>query len=223
MEEIQTKGFNKTLNKARAEKIIYNATGKTCLEVGSGFGQISKYLAGKFEKVVSVEICEECVVKSWKHRNIELIHSDFLSFKTDEKFDFIVCSNVLEHVEDPIKFLQKIRDFGHEKSTYFFSVPNANSQNRILGVEMGFIPNTEHLDKQDIDAGHKRMYTLETFENDIASAEFKINTLGTFIYKPFHNELMKTLPNQIIKKCINTPVKNIGAEIYAICKHGWKV
>jgi 2-polyprenyl-3-methyl-5-hydroxy-6-metoxy-1,4-benzoquinol methylase len=218
MQEIQTKGFNKILNKARAEKLLQYVKGKTCLEIGAGYGQITKYLVRWFEKVTVIEIDKTCAIQIPKYRNMSLICEDFLVLiPTEDKFDTIICTNVLEHVDDPRKFLESIKTWGHENTTYLFSTPNAKSQNRMLGVDMGLIEYPEQLDTHDIAAGHQRLYNLDTLRDEISLSGFYINSIGTFIYKPLPNSLMEKLPNQIIKKCINMKVHENGAEILAVC------
>ena len=42
--------------------------------------------------------------------SVRFIHTDFLQYKTDKRYDVISCSEVLEHVETPERFLSKSRE-----------------------------------------------------------------------------------------------------------------
>ena len=45
------------------------------------------------------------------NRNIDLVQQDATSsdFSHSQKYDFVICCEVLEHVEEPVKLLQNIR------------------------------------------------------------------------------------------------------------------
>ena len=215
-DKYQNKGFNKILNKKRAEKVMEYVSGDECLEIGCGEGQITKYLLSKFNSVTVIEPN----LKDFKLKNKKLctIQDELEFVEPTVMYDSIVCTNVLEHVDCPIIFLNDIKEWAHNDSIIFISVPNARSYNRLLGVDAGFIDIPEELTDQDIDAGHRRMYNIKTLVKDIEKAGFDVLESGTMIYKPLPNYLMNKLPNRIIKKCLDFPMEGNGAEIYVVCE-----
>jgi len=218
VDEYQNKGFNKILNKARAEKILIHARGDTCLEVGAGEGQITKYLVNKFKKVVSIDINQDCLDQIEDANNLYKICNKFEDIEVDEVYDTIICSNVLEHVDNPKAFLERMTKWGNEETVFIFVVPNGRSYNRLLGMDIGLIEDPLELTEQDISAGHKRMYGIHHFESDLILSDFEILESGSYIYKPLPNALMDKMNHQLIKKCLSMKMTINGAELYAVCK-----
>jgi 2-polyprenyl-3-methyl-5-hydroxy-6-metoxy-1,4-benzoquinol methylase len=217
----QNEGFNAILNTYRAKQVLKFAKGKTCLEIGFGEEQITKHLVKKFDSVTAIDCCQEHFDNIKKYNNLVAINSKFEFYykrTNGQTFDYIVCTNILEHVDDVGEVLNIIKSLCHKKTLVFISVPNARSYNRMLGVELGMLKHHQNLDKGDKYVGHKRMYTPLELELRLLIHRFKILKIGTVIYKPFPNSIMEKLPKSIINRCLDYNMKDNGAEIYALCK-----
>ncbi|MBV8564868.1 MAG: class I SAM-dependent methyltransferase [Methylobacteriaceae bacterium] len=95
------------------------ATG-TYLEIGPGHGYYFMQAAqfGHFDKLIGVDISAASIALTQdiirhfgidKQRRVELVQTDFLSFDgASEPYSCIVMGEVLEHVEDPARFLRTI-------------------------------------------------------------------------------------------------------------------
>ncbi len=217
MKSEQNSGFNKYMNNLRAKKILEYATGKICLEVGCGEGQITKHLTKVIPTVVALDKDKGQLKKVSNKKGIIKIHCLIEELKTQNKFDFIVCSNVLEHLDNTGAVLNKVRDLCHKDTILFFSVPNACSINRIVGHDCGMLSDLFDLSKCDIKAGHKRMYSVLGLRRQI-SYFFEIIKVGTFFCKPLNNEKMKYFPKEILKMLEELPMGDMGAEIFCVCK-----
>jgi len=214
----QNEGFNEKLNKYRGEQVIKYAKGKTCLEIGCGEGQITKLLVKSFKEVTVIDMDKQHIDAISENTHIISKYiGKFEDMLLSHRYDYIVVTNVLEHVDDVDMFLNLLRTVCHKKTRIFISVPNCASFNRILGFDIGMLKNVEQLGKHDKKVGHKRMFDIWQFEDNITDY-FKIVKSGTMIYKPFPNNIMNTLPKEVINKCFNYKMENRGAEIYAICK-----
>jgi len=88
----------KRSSKNKVEKIL-EQNNWLVLDIGCG------YTANKYANV----ICDTQDLKSfYKDKNFVQLNDKKLPFK-DNEFDFVIASHVLEHVEDPIFFLNEIQ------------------------------------------------------------------------------------------------------------------
>lgn len=192
-------GFNKILDDKRFEIIRPYFKGRIVLEIGPGNGHMTKKLNDYFTDIYTLDL----------DTNLEGIG----------KVDTVICTNVIEHIEPNRcdEFFYLIKSFCDDNTTFIFSVPNALSYNRLLGTELKLIEHPHKLDKQDIAVGHKNTFDADYFRYFLNYNGFSIDTFFTQIYKPFHNELMMKLPDEIKSYCLNKILDKNGAEIFAIC------
>ncbi len=108
----------------------YNVKGKTILEVGAGWGEISVELARKGAVVVGIEPDEEKIEISRLLAKIEKQDVKFTKGVGEElpypdnHFEFVVCSTVLEHVDDPKKTLSEMIRVLKEDGVLYLNTPN---------------------------------------------------------------------------------------------------
>ncbi|HET8688034.1 MAG TPA: methyltransferase domain-containing protein [Methanosarcina sp.] len=112
----------------------YAVAGGTALDCGCGSGVFSSYLAEKGLSVVAFDASEE-MIRLCRQKTISNSGSiRFLQCKVEEfqneredGSDIIVCSSVLEYVEDFKAVLKKLSSLLKAKGLLIFSVPNADS------------------------------------------------------------------------------------------------
>ena len=83
-------------------------------DAGSGYGQYSYFMAKKLKpcSIYSVDVKEEWIkdiewfFKSRKIENIDFAVEDLTKIEHQNKFDLIVCVDVMEHIEQDIKVFQ---------------------------------------------------------------------------------------------------------------------
>jgi len=86
------------------------------LDLGCNLGDISFRIAEKAKKVVGIDYAPKAIeiAKSRYSRENLSFHCaeayDFLK-SNDEKFDVLILSHILEHLDDPKDFLMKFKDF----------------------------------------------------------------------------------------------------------------
>ena len=78
------------------------------LELGSFKGSFTERLAKIFDDITCIEASEEAIeeAKQKKFTNVKLICSSFQEAEINEKFDNIILTHVLEHIDDRIDFLK---------------------------------------------------------------------------------------------------------------------
>lgn len=93
---------------------IENITpGECVLDIGSGNGFLSYDIVTNVRdtEVVGIELDENNIRFAntrYRHPGLTFIHGDALKELPDRKFDVVVLSNILEHIEERIKFLKEI-------------------------------------------------------------------------------------------------------------------
>ena len=82
--------------------------GSTMLDIGCWSGRLSLPLARKAKSLLGVDIRRS---PEFKGKNVRFIKSNAFDFllKCKEKFDIIICSEVIEHIVDQRAFLREIR------------------------------------------------------------------------------------------------------------------
>jgi SAM-dependent methyltransferase len=90
--------------------------GESVLEIGSGLGSITQYLA-EGRRVVATDISENCLTALEQRfadtPNVEVRRADLRNLDLGEQFDSVVLINVLEHIYDDAGALAALR--GHLK------------------------------------------------------------------------------------------------------------
>jgi hypothetical protein len=103
-------------NKKIAEKV----DGERILDAGCGSGTMLKFLKGK--NVVGIDIGKNFLTFCCRNYGGDFICADIQNLPFKEKsFDTIICSEVLEHVENPEKAL---RDFNRVGENVILTTPN---------------------------------------------------------------------------------------------------
>jgi SAM-dependent methyltransferase len=110
------------------EKIISSASPATILDIGCGSGTYLTYPIAKCFPEVHVvgvdsdELSISFAQKSYPLPNLEFKLLDVL--REDAKFDLIIASEVIEHVEDPMGFLANLRSRLNPGGLLILTLPN---------------------------------------------------------------------------------------------------
>jgi len=86
------------------------------------------------------------------------------TYSSETQYDLIVCSDVIEHMEDPDMLLSYIKKFAHKDGTILFSTPERDV---LRGKDNMHSPNRDHI----------REWNKEEFTRYLTSRGFTI--LGT--------------------------------------------
>ncbi|MCT7581816.1 class I SAM-dependent methyltransferase [Aliarcobacter butzleri] len=109
--------FEEILNRTDNKKVV--------IEIGSGRGDFAINLSTKFEKVYTIDPSVDSLENTKK--NIKHFNT-FFDYKLLDKIEspnLIVVRHLLEHLEDPIKFLQEIDNFiTSDDCLVYIEIPN---------------------------------------------------------------------------------------------------
>ena len=100
--------------------------GKTVLDAGCGTGELAGLIAKRgAKKVVGVDYSKDAISvaqKSWKGSNLEFLQKDINQIK--EKFDVVVSLGTLEHLDEPLSVLKKLKSLLNPKGSLIITCPN---------------------------------------------------------------------------------------------------
>lgn len=108
-----------------------SSKGKTILDVGCSQG-ITSLLLGRSGKIVTgidteisrIQYAENDLKKEPELKEkVKFLCDDFLTFPIDQKFDCIIMGGILEHLFDPIPFLEKAEKILEENGRLIVTVP----------------------------------------------------------------------------------------------------
>lgn len=100
------------------------------LDIGCGRGNISLPLASIGYQVLGIDLNKESIEeinKNNKFTNAEFRVQNATTLSTDEKYDFIIASEVIEHIEEPENLLISLKKILKEKGFLILTVPNGKS------------------------------------------------------------------------------------------------
>ena len=88
------------------------APGERVLDVGCGKGELARDLAERAgARVVGIDVSPRYLAFARErsvHANVEYVQADVLTWRPEERFEVVVLSNVLEHVEDRAGLLRAL-------------------------------------------------------------------------------------------------------------------
>jgi len=137
------------------------------LDIGCGNGALTYDVARKVKRVVGIDLNERNIdiAKSrFARENLEFIYGDALTSLPNEKFDVVILSNVLEHIEKRIEFLVSL---SKRAAKFLIRVPMLNrSWIDLYKKELGL--------EYRLSRTHFIEYTLETFTTEMSKAKLGI-------------------------------------------------
>lgn len=141
------------------------------LDMGCGVGTVAFYLASKGKNVTGIEISKNALNVARENaklfgfdERIDFLLSDFPNTIPSREFDLIICSEVLEHLENDKMAVKKIYGLIKKEGVVIISTPSKNAPLYKLGL----------LEKFDKKVGHLRRYTLEELRTLFEETGFKI-------------------------------------------------
>jgi SAM-dependent methyltransferase len=148
--------------------------GDKVLDIGCGNGALSFDMALSGATITGIDLNANYIKfgkDRFSHPNLVLIHGDALRDLPVREFEVVVMSNVLEHIEDRINFLTKIRE-SIKPERWLLRVPFYERDWRVpLMEEIG-------LDYR-LDDTHFIEYTREQFLEELDQAGLTVRYLDT--------------------------------------------
>ena len=144
------------LNPVRLEYILSkcNINGKRILDIGCGGGILSEQLHKQGAKVTGIDSSSKSITIARQHAeeqnyNIKYINKSIFDVTDLDSFDFIVCFEMIEHIDKPDELIKKISEISTKKSGLFLSTINRNLKSFVLAKIMAeyilnYVPRGTH-------------------------------------------------------------------------------
>ena len=190
------------------------------LELGSHKGIFTKLFLPHFNDITCVEVSDEAIefAKGELGDKVKFINSLFETVTLPTKYDNIVLTHVLEHIDDPVAVLKRINDEWLSDTGRFFLVcPNANAPSRQIAVKMGLISHNSAVTPAEVEHGHNITYTLDTLERDAKAAGLKVVFRSGIFFKALANFQWDKLLNTDI---ISREYPDLCSSIFLMCEKG---
>jgi len=144
--------------------------GERVLDVGCGYGAVAYSVASRAGAVVTgIDLNAGNVAKAkhrFQHPNLTFVEGDALKDLPDGRWDVILLSNVLEHLDRRVEFLAAVQQ-RLNPGRWLIRVPMINRDWRVpLRQELGLF----HFS----DRTHFTEYTQESFEKELLAAGLSI-------------------------------------------------
>jgi ribosomal protein S18 acetylase RimI-like enzyme/SAM-dependent methyltransferase len=201
------------------------------LELGSFKGDFTRRILPYFDDVTCVEASDVAIEEARKKLggNVEFVNSMFEKANLPKRYDNIVLTHVLEHLDDPVLVLKRINDeWLAEGGRLFLVCPNANAPSRQIAVKMSLIPHNTAITPTEAEHGHRCTYTLDTLERDAVAAGLNVVHRSGIFFKALANfQWDRLLQTDIISKeyldgCykLGQQYPDLCSSVFLMCERG---
>jgi len=191
---------------------------KRILDIGCGAGTLSFYLANKGHDVLGIDISQKAISECLNSKkvlglkNLRFQQIDFPNNYPKEKFDEVLFTEVIEHLEDDKKALNAIYRVLRPNGLMILSTPS----NKAPLYQLGLV---EEFDRK---VGHLRRYELNQLKNLVVDAGFKITEtrkteglLRNFLFvNPYAGKLVRFLNFSGFLSYFVTQLDNIALKLF---------
>lgn len=199
------------------------------LELGSYKGDFTRRILRHFADVTCVEV-SKVAVKEAKRKlgaTVTFVNAPFETATLPRRYDNIMLTHVLEHLDDPVLVLRRINEeWLAERGRLFLVCPNANAPSRQIAVKMGLISHNAAVTPAEAEHGHRRTYTLDTLERDAVAAGLKVAHRSGIFFKALANfqwdRLLQTdiISPEYLEGCyaLGQHYPDLCASIFLLCE-----
>jgi 2-polyprenyl-3-methyl-5-hydroxy-6-metoxy-1,4-benzoquinol methylase len=200
------------------------------LELGCFQGAFTQRLTEHFTDITCIEASSDAINAARQLpilSNVFFVESEFEYAELDRKFENILLVHVLEHLDDRVGLLKKIKDkWLADNGVFIVACPNAYAPSRQIAVHMGLIEYPEAVTPPEHAHGHRVTYSMETLENDILESGLSIIDSSGIFFKALANfQWDKLLETDIVSEvffdgCYKLGVKypDLCSSIFFVCK-----
>lgn len=203
----------------------------SCLELGSFKGDFTRHLQEYFDDITCVEASSEAMAIATERLNdrVEFHNALFETVSLPRKYDNIVMTHVLEHLDDPVGVLHRVNEeWLADDGRLFLVCPNSNAPSRQIAVKMGLITHNAAITPAEKAHGHRITYSLDTLERDASAAGLRVVHRSGIFFKALANyqwdRLLQTniISPEYLEGCfaLGHQYPDLCSSIYLMCVRG---
>lgn len=201
------------------------------LELGCARGDFTLRLAEHFDDISCVEASDEAMAEAQSRvgSRADFVKARFEEASLPRRYDNIVLTHVLEHLDDPVSVLRRVNDdWLDEGGRLFLVCPNANAPSRQIAVKMGLISHNCAVTAAEAQHGHRCTYTFDTLERDAVAAGLRVVHRSGIFFKALANfqwdRLLQTdiVSKEYLEGCyqLGQQYPDLCASIFLLCERG---
>jgi 2-polyprenyl-3-methyl-5-hydroxy-6-metoxy-1,4-benzoquinol methylase len=201
------------------------------LELGSFKGDFTRRFLPYFKDITCVEASADAIesAKADLGDKVKYINALFENVVLPTKYDNIVLTHVLEHIDDPVAVLKRINDeWLSDTGRLFLVCPNANAPSRQIAVKMGLITHNAAVTPAEKEHGHRITYSLDTLERDAKAAGLNVVHRSGIFFKALANfqwdRLLATdiISPEYLEGCyqLGQQYPDLCSSIFLMCEKG---
>jgi 2-polyprenyl-3-methyl-5-hydroxy-6-metoxy-1,4-benzoquinol methylase len=214
------------------KSLLPHFVGESALELGCYKGEFSKLILQHYPKLTIVEGASDLIKETERNigdqpdREISFKLSHFEEVELTNKYDAVFLVHTLEHLDDPVALLKRIRGWLAPAGKLFLVVPNANAASRQIAVGMGLISHNQAVTPGERAHGHRRTYSLDTLLSEVRQAGLNAISNGGILFKGLANfQLDRAYKEGIIDNSYFDGCYELGqrypdlcASVFAVCQ-----
>ena len=201
------------------------------LELGSFKGEFTRRFLPHFSDVTCVEASGEALAEAREKLGdqVKFIHARFEDVQLPARYDHIVMTHVLEHLDDPVRVLKRVNnEWLADGGRFFLVCPNANAPSRQIAVKMGLISHNAAVTPAEAQHGHRITYSLDTLERDAVAAGLQVVHRSGIFFKALANfqwdRLLQTdiLSAEYLDGCyaLGQQYPDLCSSVFLLCEKG---
>ena len=165
-----------TQQRTEVARLIDTRPGQWVLDVGCGEGGLGRIFKQMGCRVVGIEVEPGAAVEAEKHYDrVYVADMDIFDLPFDgQSFDHIVCADVLEHLRNPWRALDRLRPLLKPEGSLVASIPNIRNVETIADLLKG---NFKYSDWGVMDETHLRFFTRRGMEKMFTDAGYAIRDI----------------------------------------------
>jgi 2-polyprenyl-3-methyl-5-hydroxy-6-metoxy-1,4-benzoquinol methylase len=202
------------------------------LELGSFKGDFTRRFLSRFSDITCVEASDAAMNEAKAKlgsKGIVYINSVFEKVQLPRRYDNIILTHVLEHLDDPVLVLKRVNnEWLADHGRLFLVCPNANAPSRQIAVKMGLISHNSAVTPAEAEHGHRITYSFDTLERDALAAGLKVVYRSGIFFKALANfqwdRLLATdiISPEYLEGCfqLGQQYPDLCSSIFLMCESG---